>query len=87
MNTTVKVIGGICLGAIAGTVAGILLAPSSGRETRKQIRAKAQEMTDEIKSSVSDYVDQMLSNYNKKVDTYAENGKHAIDSMKKTIKV
>ena len=86
MNTTVKVLGGICLGAIAGTIAGILVAPASGRDTRKQLKDKTQTMTDEIKSSVSDYVDHLLKGYNKKVDAYAENGKHAIDQVKQSIK-
>jgi len=86
MNTTVKVIGGICLGAIAGTIAGVLLAPSSGKETRRQLKTKALEMTDEMKSSVSDYVNSLLHGYNKKVDSYAENGKEAVDKIKNTIK-
>lgn len=86
MNTTAKVIGGICLGAIAGAIAGVLMAPSSGRETRRQIKAKAQEMTDELKSSLSNYVDQALHGYNKKVDGYAENGKETIEKIKNTIK-
>ena len=87
MNTTVKVIGGICLGAIAGTIAGVLLAPASGRETRKQIKNKTNTMAAEIKDSVSDYLDHVLHGYNKKVDTVAKNGKHAIDQVKETMKV
>lgn len=67
MNTTVKVIGGICLGAIAGTIAGVLIAPASGRDTRKQLKDKTQTMTNEIKSSVSDYVDHLLKGYNKRL--------------------
>jgi len=86
MNTTVKVIGGICLGAIAGTIAGVLLAPTSGRETRKQLKDKSNSMASEIKNSVSDYIDHVLHGYNRKVDTVAENGKEAIDHVKKTIK-
>ncbi|MBN8578716.1 MAG: YtxH domain-containing protein [Cyclobacteriaceae bacterium] len=86
MNTTVKVLGGICLGALAGTIAGVLMAPASGKETRKQVREKAGELTDEMKSAVSDYVNQALRGYNKKVDAYAENGKHAIESIKHAIK-
>lgn len=86
MNTTVKVIGGIFLGAIAGTIAGVLMAPASGRETRKQLKTKALDMTDEMKNSVSDYVNHLLRGYNKKVDAYAENGKDKIDQIKQSVK-
>ena len=33
--------GGLLLGALAGAVAGLLTAPKSGRETRRQLAAKA----------------------------------------------
>jgi gas vesicle protein len=87
MNTTVKVIGGICLGAIAGTIAGVLLAPASGRETRKQLKDKTSSMAGEVKNSVTDYLDHVFNGYNKRVEIVAENGKEAIDQVKKTIKV
>lgn len=38
-----KIAGGVLLGAAAGAAAGILLAPKSGKETRKAIGKKAKE--------------------------------------------
>jgi len=38
---------GAIVGAVAGVVAGILTAPKSGRETRSDIKAKAEELKTE----------------------------------------
>ena len=39
---------GLAIGAVAGVVAGLLLAPKSGQETRDEIQAELHEMKDEI---------------------------------------
>ena len=39
-----KLLAGAVIGAAAGVVAGILTAPKSGRETREDIKTKANEM-------------------------------------------
>ena len=41
MNDTGKVLFAALVGAAAGAVAGVLLAPASGKETRKKISDKA----------------------------------------------
>ena len=43
---------GALLGAAAGAVAGVLFAPKSGKETRKEIGKKAKECTDKAKEYV-----------------------------------
>ena len=40
---------GAIVGAIAGLAAGVLTAPKSGRETRDDIKKKAEEMKDKAK--------------------------------------
>ena len=39
---------GIAVGAVAGTIAGLLLAPKSGKETRDEIKAYLMEIKDNI---------------------------------------
>ncbi|MCY0898425.1 MAG: YtxH domain-containing protein [Firmicutes bacterium] len=45
---------GILVGAAMGFVAGILLAPSSGTETRETIKKKTQGTLDQVTGSVRD---------------------------------
>jgi len=48
-------IGGVALGSAVGTVVGLLVAPRSGRETRKVIKKSAQalpEIAEDVSSSV-----------------------------------
>jgi len=40
MNTTSKWIGGLIIGLFVGTVAGVLLAPSTGEESREDLLKK-----------------------------------------------
>lgn len=43
-----KILGGAAVGLIAGAIAGILLAPKSGKETQKDIAKYAKEMQEKI---------------------------------------
>jgi len=48
-------IGGVALGSAVGTVVGLLVAPRSGRETRKTLKKSAQalpEIAEDVSSSV-----------------------------------
>lgn len=46
-------IGSLVVGAVAGFVAGVLLTPKSGKETRDEIKRKAQSVTDASKEGLS----------------------------------
>ena len=43
-----RVIEGIAIGAVAGAIAGLLLAPKSGQETRDEIKEDLMEIRDKI---------------------------------------
>lgn len=47
-------VSGILIGAALGFVAGILLAPSTGTETRETIKKKTQGTLDQVSGSVRD---------------------------------
>jgi gas vesicle protein len=83
MNTTSKVITGILAGATLGILAGILLAPNSGKKTREQIADK----TKDLKHRLSGSFDDAKKAYNKEVEALLNSGKSGIDSIKNTLKV
>jgi gas vesicle protein len=51
-----KVITSLLIGAAAGVVLGILLAPDKGSETRKKISQKGSDFADELKSRLNDLI-------------------------------
>ena len=48
---------GLLFGAAVGTVAGILTAPKSGKETRKELKEKAEEIGKVVKEKTSEFVE------------------------------
>ena len=53
MNTTVKVLGGFLGGVAVGTLAGILIAPDRGSNTRRKIKDESKRLSNEIGESVA----------------------------------
>lgn len=86
MNNTTKIIGGFLAGAALGVAAGVLMAPDSGKRTRRRLADKSKEYSDQLSDSVSKTLDTVKSSYNKKLDEYASTGKHSIDAVKEKIK-
>lgn len=54
---------GLLAGAAAGAVAGVLLAPGKGSETRKNLSNKSKETVDNLKGKVNDFVDTVADKY------------------------
>lgn len=50
---------GFLAGAAAGALAGILLAPDKGSETRKNLKKKVKDLSDEYNLGLSDLMDDM----------------------------
>jgi gas vesicle protein len=61
MTNDQKVILGIICGAALGAVAGILLAPESGEETRKRIASKAGDLKDDLTKNLNSTVSRLSS--------------------------
>ena len=80
---------GALLGAAAGVVAGVLTAPKSGKETRADLKNKA----DELKTQASEKADKAKQQADKLVkdarattDTYKGRANRAFESAKKEFK-
>ena len=63
-NTTTSVFIGLLVGGLAGAVTMLLLAPQSGKETRKQIEDKSIELRDLATELVDDTASQIRSKAN-----------------------
>ncbi len=72
MSNTKTVLGFVA-GAAVGALAGILLAPDKGTNTRKKITGKAGDISDSLKSSFDDFVDKLKTAYS--------NGKDEVDAL------
>lgn len=73
---------GAVVGAVAGVVAGVLTAPKGGKETRADIKARAEELkvrTDKTAQNVKKSTEEVASRATGKVQ-------EAVDSAKRTLK-
>ncbi len=80
-----KALLGFVAGAAVGALAGILLAPDKGSNTRKKISGKAEDISDSLKSSYDDFTDQLKKVYtNSKEDAeeMSEKVKAQVNSLK-----
>ena len=64
-NNTLGVLGGMLFGALAGAVTMLLLAPQSGKDTRRQIQEKSIELRDRTTELMEDTMTQVRTKANK----------------------
>jgi gas vesicle protein len=87
MNTTAKVISGFLVGAAAGAIAGILLAPDSGRKTRAKMLEESLKFKDQLSDSFTKTLEGVKKGYNERLEEYAKSGKTSIDGLKEKMRV
>lgn len=87
MNSTFKYLGAFVTGVALGVAAGILIAPESGRKTRRKLLNESRRLKDQLSDSVTKSIDSVKSSYNKKIDEYAKAGKGALESTRETLKL
>lgn len=56
-NETGTILSSLFIGALAGAVAALLLAPQSGKETRHQLSSEAEKLRAEIEKYAHDFSD------------------------------
>ena len=88
MNTG-KVILGVAAGLAAGALAGILLAPDKGTNTRKKIVKGGEDFRDGIKDRfyrVSDFITEKFDGSKKAAKDLVRNGKSHVNEVKNEAK-
>jgi gas vesicle protein len=80
MNSS-KVLLGVLGGIAVGAIAGVLLAPASGKKTRKRIMNKTKDYAGDLKDQLNDLKD----NVSHKFNGYLEDAKEVIDRNEKLI--
>jgi gas vesicle protein len=63
-NNIVGVLGGMLIGGLAGAVTMLLIAPQSGKDTRKQLQEKSIELRDRTTEMVADTMAQVRTKAN-----------------------
>ena len=81
MNTKAKVLGGILLGAALGIVTGILVAPQSGKKTRKKILMRSKEWSNQMKDKANAHINEAKETYNNKLSRITKKGHSFVNDM------
>ncbi len=87
MKEAPKVIGGLIAATAIGVAIGLLLAPSSGKNTRKKIIDGSLKMKDDLMSSVDASIDGLRKQLNAKIDQLAKSGKDVVNLTSEKVKV
>ena len=87
MNTTVKIIGGFLAGAAIGAASGILMAPQSGKKTRKKVMDSSKQFSNDVVKSINKSLGELKETYNSKLDDFAKKSKTLVDQAKNSVKV
>ena len=70
-KNTVKVVGALVVGALAGAALGVLFAPQKGSKTRGKIAKGAKDMKDKLGKKIKDEVSS-FRHQSSEVETFAE---------------
>lgn len=59
MNTTSKMLAAMAVGAAVGAIAGIMLAPDKGSETRRKLKEQGKRVADNLKDKFNNGKEKM----------------------------
>ena len=85
MNNTAKIVTGVLAGAAAGALTGILLAPDSGKNTRKKIVEGTNDLVDNLKDEVETKSEVAKETYNHSLEKAANSTKNGVDKAKEKL--
>ena len=73
----------VIVGAVAGVVAGVLLAPESGEKTRKKLAEDGGKIKEDFEGSLNKSIDTFLDTISQAVDDYSKQSKKSLKQAKK----
>lgn len=73
-----KLIGGLLAGAAIGVAIGMLLAPSSGKETRTKLAKGSRKLADGLQGTVDESVELLKEKFNSSIDGVVRKGRELI---------
>ncbi len=80
-KNTQNVLAGILLGAAVGLLAGVLVAPDKGKNTRKRIKRKAEDLGESLKDTYGKYKDDLKEGYNKYKKEFQKKKDEIVDNL------
>ncbi|MBP9097658.1 MAG: YtxH domain-containing protein [Ferruginibacter sp.] len=84
-----KLLSAVLLGAAAGAVLGILLAPDKGSETRKKIAKKTGDIGDTVRNKFTEFgesIAEKFDNIRSEANDLMEKGKDKVQQVKEDTK-
>jgi gas vesicle protein len=78
-----KALPGILIGLAVGAVVGLLLAPESGKKTRKNISKESDSFFSDLQDQLQSGLDNIRSQYDDFVETSAKKSKEAVGEVKR----
>lgn len=81
-----KSLPGILLGLAIGAVAGLLLAPQSGKKTRKRVTSESDSFFKDLQDQLQTGLENIKSQYNDYVDTAASKTQEVTKEAKRRAK-
>ncbi len=82
-----KMIAGLLAGAAIGVAIGILLAPTSGAETRKKLMKGTGDLTDSLQQTIDESMVALKGKFNSGVDEVVKKGREMINHGSDGVKI
>ena len=79
MNDTAKIVTGVVAGVAAGAITAILMAPDSGKNTRKKIVKGTKSMVADLQEEVETKANSAKESYNESLKKAANSTKNGFD--------
>lgn len=81
-NNTAGILAGLLAGAAAGVILGMLYAPEEGKETRRKIKTKANDLKEEAKNKYGEVSEKVKDQYGNISSTFKETASSVAHTVK-----